>query len=133
MNKVQNTELVDASLSVEYKAIEPTISFEGDYPLRINGHFVVAATECDGLRFICATCGKEVETSEALWRSATASKRRGAVRYVVGHFVEQNCNTPIELEDIVGSVIEGYIGGPSHPELVHNIERELTQELTGYG
>ena len=133
MNKPQDTELVDASLSVESGATKANISFEGDYPLQINSHLVMAASERDDIRFICSTCRKKIETSETLWRSVPASQRREAFEYVVGHFVEENCDEPTNLNDIVDSVMEEYIGEPLHTDVMYNIERELTYELTGYG
>jgi len=78
MDTLQEVELVDTDLSIDSLPPDIDINIEGEYPLQIYNHFIVAAVREDNRRFRCVTCGSEIDVSETVWRQSKAENRRKA-------------------------------------------------------
>lgn len=129
MNTV-NMDLVDTSLSVDVSTPQFEVDFDGAYPAEVGNHFVLVAQERDTRRYICGTCGKKIEVSETIWRSAEAEQRRAAEKYAFGYFCEENC-TQDEIGDVIQHTARKYVGEPNTPDLRHRMEQDLREELVG--
>jgi len=132
MDTLQEVELVDTDLSIDSLASDIDINIEGKYPLQINNHFIVSAVREDNRRFRCVTCGNEIDVSETVWRQSTASNRRQASEYVIGHFLECNCDSPDTFRDVVDSVMDPYVGRPLSTVTIRHIKKDLRDAMASY-
>lgn len=132
MDGLQEVELVDTDLSIGSNSSDIEIDIEGKYPLQINNHFIVAAVKGDNRRFRCVTCGGEIDISETVWRQSKAENRRQAIEYVIGYFLECNCDSPNTFNDVVSGVMDPYVGRLLTKETIRHIERDLRKSIASY-
>lgn len=123
---------VGADLSIDTDCSNVDINIEGEYPLQMNNHFIMASVEEDNRKFCCVTCGGKVSTSETVWRSSEPHSRREAIKYVIGYFVDKNCDSPETFGDVVDRVVTPYIGEQASPVTMFHIKRDLKAAMINY-
>ena len=128
----QEAKFVGADLSIDAGCANVDIDVEGEYPLQMNNHFIMASVEKDNRKFRCVTCGSEVNISETVWRSSEPHCRSEATEYVIGYFLDKNCDSPETFRDVVDSVITPYIGEKTSPVTMHHIKRDLKRAMIDY-